>query len=64
MFEKMLAHTPEEGSRELVWAASCGEDDVLRGAYISDSAVCEPSDWVLSKDGVKAQDRFWVRLSL
>ena len=60
--EKALAHTSEEGSRQLVWGAvgGTGSEDTLRGAYISSSRVQEPSDTVLGDEGRKLQNKFWV----
>ena len=60
--EKALARTSEEGSRQVVWAAVGEADppDTLRGAYISLARVSEPSDYVLSEEGRKAQDKLWV----
>ena len=63
--EKALAHTSEEGSRQLVWAAvgGAGNEENLRGAYISASHVQEASDLVLGEEGLKFQNRVWVRVS-
>ena len=60
--EKVLAFTSEEGSRQLVYATIGGRDDEakLRGSYISASQVRESSDFVLSEEGAKLQDRIWV----
>ena len=62
IMEKALARTSEEGSRQVVWAAVGEADtpDTLRGAYISLARVSEPSDYVLSEEGKKAQDKLWV----
>ena len=62
LLEKLLAHTTEEGSRQLVWAAVGGADceDTLRGAYIYGSEVQEPGDVVLGDAGRKLQNKFWV----
>jgi NAD(P)-dependent dehydrogenase (short-subunit alcohol dehydrogenase family) len=60
--EKVLAISSEEGSRQLVYAAIGGrEDEVkMRGAFISKNEIREVSDFVLSEEGVKVQDRIWV----
>lgn len=60
--EKILARSTEAGSRQLVWAAVGGADhiDDLRGAYVSLAAVNEPSDYVISKEGFRAQTKLWV----
>ncbi|KJA23640.1 hypothetical protein HYPSUDRAFT_201349 [Hypholoma sublateritium FD-334 SS-4] len=64
LMEKALARTAEEGSRQVVWAAVGEVDalDKLRGAYISLAKVSEPSDYVLSEEGGKAQDKLWDNL--
>ncbi|KAF9460538.1 short-chain dehydrogenase [Collybia nuda] len=61
IMERLLAHTTEEGSRQLIWASvgGAGAEDKLRGGYISRSKVCEVSDFVLTRDGVTAQDNIW-----
>jgi retinol dehydrogenase 12 len=63
MMEKALAHTTEEGSRQLVWAAvgGAGSEDSLRGAYVSSSRVEEPSDILLDEKGRQLQNKVWVR---
>jgi len=60
--EKALARTSEEGSRQLIWAAVGGEDqlDEMRGAYISIAQISEVSDFVISEDGKVYQDKLWV----
>ncbi|KAF5323689.1 hypothetical protein D9619_012885 [Psilocybe cf. subviscida] len=61
LFVALVARTTEEGSRQLVYAALGGKRDErkLHGAYISLSEIREPSDFVLSEDGRRAQERFW-----
>ena len=63
-FECVLAHTTEEGSRQLVWAAVAGSNniDALRGAYVSLSKSVEPSDFVVTDEGGRRQDKLWVGL--
>ena len=60
--EKALARTSEEGSRQLIWAAVGGEDqlDQMRGAYISLAQISEASDFVISGEGKACQDKLWV----
>lgn len=60
--EKALARTAEQGSRQLVWAALAESDkhSDLRGAYVSLASVQEPSDYVISEEGQKAQNLLWV----
>ncbi|KAF8903450.1 hypothetical protein CPB84DRAFT_1774170, partial [Gymnopilus junonius] len=63
LMEKALAHTSEEGSRQLVFGAvGGGMGDNLRGAYINLSKVEEPSDYVLSTRGKAAQEKLWGNL--
>ncbi|KAF9460537.1 short-chain dehydrogenase [Collybia nuda] len=59
--ERLLSHTAEEGSRQLVWASvgGAGTEDELRGAYISRSEIREVSDFVLTEDGMTAQNNIW-----
>jgi retinol dehydrogenase 12 len=60
--EAMVAHTSEEGARQLIWAAIGGQgrEEELRGAYTSESDIVEPSDYVLGEQGKVIQDRIWV----
>ncbi|KAJ7707119.1 short-chain dehydrogenase [Mycena metata] len=62
--EKTLALPTEVGCRQLVWAATGEQDtpDKLRGEYISMQQVEEVSDYVLSAEGMKTQDRIWGEL--
>ncbi|KAF5345779.1 hypothetical protein D9758_011883 [Tetrapyrgos nigripes] len=62
--EKMLAiaFTTEEGSRQLVFGAVADEEEnKLRAskAFIMKSKLQEPSDWVLSEDGKRAEEKIW-----
>jgi len=61
LIEKLLALTPEQGSRQLIYAAIAERDneDHMKGALISRAAVVEPSDFVLSEEGAKMQDTLW-----
>lgn len=63
---KLLANTSEVGSRQLVYAAIGGTEDEakIRGAFISTSEIREVSDFVLSEEGAKVQDRIWVSCSM
>jgi hypothetical protein len=36
--------------------------DKLRGAYVGNCEVTEPSDYVLGEEGREAQERLWVRV--
>ena len=61
------ARTAEEGSRQLIWASvgpskeSGRTPDELRGAFVNHDSIFEPSPWVRSEEGGKAQGRLWVR---
>ncbi|KAJ3507672.1 hypothetical protein NLJ89_g6172 [Agrocybe chaxingu] len=61
LLDPLLARTTEQGARQLVWAAvgAKGEEDSLRGAYVSLAAVSEPSDYVISKQGREDQNKLW-----
>jgi len=61
LMEKALALTSEQGSRQLVWAA-LAEDKDINGGFVSYAKVVEPSDFVISGEGKKVQDRFWDEL--
>ena len=63
LMELILARTTEQGSRQLIWACIGGKDNVdqLRGAYISSMHVQEPSDFVVSEEGKRAQTKLWVK---
>lgn len=60
LMEFALAWTTEQGSRQLVWAALGGDPDQVRGGYVSIAQIVEPSDFVISDEGHKVQDRAWV----
>jgi len=60
--ERLLAWTPEQGSRQLVFAAVGGRDDEekMKGGFVSRGRVVEVADFVLSDEGHKMQDTIWV----
>ncbi|KAJ6580895.1 short-chain dehydrogenase [Mycena capillaripes] len=64
LMERALAFTAEVGSRQLVWGAVAHQEqpDKLRGEYLAGCQVKEVSDFVLSAEGVKVQDRLWDEL--
>jgi hypothetical protein len=65
LMEKAISLPTEVGSRQLVWAA-LGEQEhpeKLRGESIYVGRVEEVSDYILSAEGVKIQNRLWVRCS-
>ncbi|KAJ7160935.1 hypothetical protein C8R46DRAFT_1106009 [Mycena filopes] len=59
--ERIMAFTAEEGSRQLVFGALGHPERPadLRGEYINQSRVEEPSDYVVGAVGRKAQDQIW-----
>ncbi|CAK5267270.1 unnamed protein product [Mycena citricolor] len=61
LMKLLVAHKTEVGSRQLVFAALGGEGDggALRGEYITNSAVREVSDFILTPEGAKLQNRLW-----
>ncbi|KAJ7177102.1 hypothetical protein C8R46DRAFT_48481 [Mycena filopes] len=65
LFALILSFSTEVGSRQLVLAAvaPAGNSKLaleeLRGAYISGSNIREPSEFVVSPEGRKVQDRIW-----
>ncbi|EAU81690.1 short-chain dehydrogenase [Coprinopsis cinerea okayama7 len=59
LLDLLIGRTTEEGSRQLVWAAVTKDKGDLRGAYISSMAAQETSDYSLSEEGLKAQEKFW-----
>ncbi|KAF7371072.1 WW domain-containing oxidoreductase [Mycena sanguinolenta] len=64
LLERTLAFTAEVGSRRLIWTALSHQDqpEKLRGQYSSNFHMTEVSDFVLSPEGVKAQNRSWDEL--
>ncbi|KAK7031654.1 hypothetical protein R3P38DRAFT_3393524 [Favolaschia claudopus] len=60
----IVAFSAEQGSRQLVYGAVANAEnpEAFRGQYISACQVTEVSDFVLSPEGVKAQDRLWDEL--
>jgi len=64
LMELVMARTSEEGSRHLIWACIGGKDNInqLRGAYISSMHVQEASDFVISEEGKRAQNKLWDAL--
>ncbi|KAE9392295.1 short-chain dehydrogenase [Gymnopus androsaceus JB14] len=54
--------TNGEGSRQIIYSAIGGKDEELRGAFTSYSQVLEISDWMLSEEGKKAEDKIWVEM--
>lgn len=66
LLSKTIGRTPEEGSRQLVWAAVGGEDqkENLRGAFVDmASRIGGLSDYGESEAGRIVQNKIWVRTS-
>ncbi|KAG6822899.1 hypothetical protein H0H93_004621 [Arthromyces matolae] len=59
--DKTIARTTEQGSRQLVYAAvgGAGNEDQLRGSYISVARVSEASDFAIGPDGHVVQEKLW-----
>lgn len=59
--ERLLAWTPEQGSRQLVFAAVGGRDNEenMKGGFVSHGSLVEVADFVLSDEGRKMQDTVW-----
>ncbi|TFK49620.1 short-chain dehydrogenase [Heliocybe sulcata] len=53
--------TSEQGAYQLMWAAlgptNPSDNDHIRGAYVVDNEITEPSDFVISKEGHEVQER-------
>lgn len=67
IMDKMMSDfglSTEEGSRHIVYGAvgRLGEEDKLRGQFLSYSRLAEVSDYVLSEDGKIAEEKLWVSL--
>lgn len=68
VFKSILARSVEEGSRQLVWAAVGVPEgnghsmEDLQGAYVHQSRVEEPSDFVIGEEGKKREDKLWADL--
>ena len=62
LYINLLARTTEAGSRTLIWAATGvpHRELDLHGKYLSDNQVLEPSDFVLSVEGMAMQRKIWV----
>jgi len=54
-----VARSPEEGSRTLIHAALFGTKKEIHGKFLSTCKVVEESDFVISLEGRRVQDRLW-----
>lgn len=62
VMDKVMARTSDEGARQYVWAALAeNTDGRMRGAYCDSMRILETSDYSLSKEGLAAEETFWVR---
>ncbi|KAG2143731.1 hypothetical protein DEU56DRAFT_910864 [Suillus clintonianus] len=59
--ELLLAWTPEQGSRQLIFGAVGGRDNEenMKGGYVSHGRLTEVADFVLSDEGRTMQDAVW-----
>ncbi|KAI0344674.1 NAD(P)-binding protein [Trametopsis cervina] len=64
--EMLMARTAEQGARQIIWAAlgPDGKDgphvgQTMRGAYVSTGQTWEPSDFVISREGLEVQENVW-----
>jgi len=61
-----MGRTAEQGARQFIWAA-LGPDAKdgphvkhhMSGAYITNTSVHEPSDFVIGEEGYEMQERIW-----
>jgi len=58
-----IAYTSEEGGRSLVYGlvAEQGNEEAVRGKYLSLMKSTETSPFTNSKDGMHVQTKLWVR---
>ncbi|KIY65747.1 short-chain dehydrogenase [Cylindrobasidium torrendii FP15055 ss-10] len=59
-----LGFTTEEGSRMLVFGAlgMRGDEAGIQGQFVFSSKVAEPSDFVISPDGKRFEEKYWKEL--
>ncbi|KAH9477764.1 Short-chain dehydrogenase/reductase phmF [Psilocybe cubensis] len=64
LMEKAVAITSEQASRQLIYAAVHDPPvaNDLRGAYIMQGKISEPSDYVISREGISVQNILWDNL--
>jgi hypothetical protein len=62
LMERFFALSTEEGGRQLVYAAvgGAGEEEKLKGGYVSFGEVIEPSDFSMSAKGLELEEKYWV----
>lgn len=60
LLKLLLARTVEVGSRTLVHAALAGDQSEMQGRYLNRCRVEEESDFALSEEGGKVEEKIWV----
>ena len=62
-WDMFIAWPTERGSRQLIFAAVGNRErpTELKGSYITSSKLAEPSDYVISDEGIEVQKQLWVR---
>jgi NAD(P)-dependent dehydrogenase (short-subunit alcohol dehydrogenase family) len=60
IIKALLARSTEIGARNFVYSGIAGPE--THGHYISDCVITMPSDFVMSQEGYKAQNRVWEEL--
>jgi retinol dehydrogenase 12 len=58
--DSSIARTPEMGSRALIYALFAGTKKEVHGKFLSSCRIEEESDFVISLEGKRVQDRLWV----
>lgn len=58
--DSSIARTPEMGSRAIIHAALAGTKREIHGKFLSSCRIEEESDFVISLEGKRVQDRVWV----
>ncbi|TCD63927.1 hypothetical protein EIP91_004774 [Steccherinum ochraceum] len=56
------ARSAEEGSRQLILGTvgpQDGKEETMKGGYVSDNAVRDPSPWTFTEEGKQVQERLW-----
>ncbi len=61
LYFRLMAFTAEQGSRQVLYAALY-KDEEMRGAYVAYHQIREPSDFILSEDGRRLKQVYWVRV--
>jgi hypothetical protein len=61
LLKLFVARTTECGSRTLVHAAIGGTQKEMQGRYLNCCRVVEESDYAISEEGQKLENRLWVR---